>query len=225
MAIERGTEERPETRRWLLDWPAIGAWLGLFAATLRALPKLPDMLPVHWGPTGAADAWLPQPLALAVGLGFPAVVYVLTWLRPALVGGGKGSVAPPNRLLLVRRGLVFLCLAPHMVILLASLGLSARVALPIGLGLGLAAIGNVYGLVPPNPYLGTRTPSTLADAVVWRKTHRLTGYLLVTVGLVMASSAVVFGERAFPVLAAGLGVALVGTFGSAALGRPRGHRR
>lgn len=38
-------------------------------------------------------------------------------------------------------------------------------------------------------YLGIRTPWTLSDDTIWRKTHRVGGYLFTAAGLIMVAAA------------------------------------
>jgi len=46
----------------------------------------------------------------------------------------------------------------------------------------LAIMGNLFYNIRPNAFIGIRTPWTLKDEHVWRKTHRLSGILLVIAG-------------------------------------------
>ena len=46
-------------------------------------------------------------------------------------------------------------------------------------------IGNYLSVIEPNYFIGIRTPWTLEDPEVWRKTHRLTARLWVTSGLIL----------------------------------------
>ena len=85
-------------------------------------------------------------------------------------------------LLLVCAGLMgFL----HGMSLTAALHPEGDFARPLtsGLLLAMALIGNVLGKVRRNPYMGVRTPWTLADDAVWVATHRLAAHLIFAVGL------------------------------------------
>jgi uncharacterized membrane protein len=59
------------------------------------------------------------------------------------------------------------------------------------LGVTLAAIGNLLPCTRPNFALGIRTARTLTDRQLWILTHRVSGYLLVGIGLVTIVSGVV----------------------------------
>ena len=76
---------------------------------------------------------------------------------------------------------------------------------PALVGMTLVGVGNLLPRTEPNLAIGVRTLATLTDRVVWKRTHRLAGYLMVVLGAVILVAATVFpapvGSRA--VLAVG----------------------
>jgi uncharacterized membrane protein len=82
----------------------------------------------------------------------------------------------------------------HATVLLLLLGLLAgewiAQVVPVMLGLTMISIGNLLPRTRPNLALGIRTRRTLADRALWIRTHRSTGYLVVTLGFVIVLSAV-----------------------------------
>lgn len=55
----------------------------------------------------------------------------------------------------------------------------------IGVGLLFATLGNYLGKSKRNFFLGIRTPWTLASDEVWRRTHRLGGWVMVGAGVAL----------------------------------------
>jgi uncharacterized membrane protein len=55
----------------------------------------------------------------------------------------------------------------------------------IGIGLLIIAIGAVLKDLPPNNYVGVRTPCTLKSAEVWKATHRMASTLWISAGVVI----------------------------------------
>jgi uncharacterized membrane protein len=55
----------------------------------------------------------------------------------------------------------------------------------------LVLFGNFIGRLRPSWFIGIRTPWTLSSDVVWRRTHRLAGRLMVPAGLLAVLLAVV----------------------------------
>jgi uncharacterized membrane protein len=78
--------------------------------------------------------------------------------------------------------------AVRLITLAYALGCRLPVTTLIGVGVGLllAVIGNELGHVRPNYFVGIRTPWTLADPEVWRRTHRVGGRAFAALGALIA---------------------------------------
>jgi len=179
------------------------AWL----LGLAALPFLPNPSPVHWNAAGEADGY---GSALMAALLMPAILTVVALLAPLLPridprSASYAAFRPTYQLFL--NGVAAFLLLVHVMALGAALGLPVDMTRPIVVGLGLlfALLGNEMGRVQPNFFVGIRTPWTLADPEVWRRTHRVGGRALAGAGLV----AVAAGVLAPPPWSIPLAVALV----------------
>ena len=53
------------------------------------------------------------------------------------------------------------------------------------LGLFFAVLGNYFQTVKPNYFIGIRTPWTLENEKIWKRTHRLAGWLWMAGGLLI----------------------------------------
>lgn len=173
-------------RRYLL------AMLGLVAVNLSIgaafYPRLPEIVPTHWNISGQADGQGPRwiltfliPLASAGLIGLLAVL--------PLVGPFKANFerfrVTYGRICLT---IILAMSALDVVFLLAGAGYPLRIGatLCVVMGLMLAVMGNWLGKVRRNFYVGVRTRWTLANEVVWEKTHRISAKLFVVHGLVSA---------------------------------------
>jgi len=84
----------------------------------------------------------------------------------------------------------------------------------IGLPMGTAIIvllsgmfillGNYMGRIKPNWFIGIRTPWTLSDAEVWRRTHRWSGGAFVLAGVAGLISVLFAAETAFAIFLAAM---------------------
>jgi len=61
--------------------------------------------------------------------------------------------------------------------------------LPALIGVFFAVLGNFMHSVKPNYFVGVRTPWTLENELVWKKTHQLAGKLFFAGGIIIAASA------------------------------------
>jgi uncharacterized membrane protein len=66
------------------------------------------------------------------------------------------------------------------------------------LGLLFVCVGNLLPRTRPNLVIGLRTPRTLADRRLWIQTHRISGYVAVGLGAVLAISGAFVGGSTLP---------------------------
>lgn len=160
---------------------------GMFLLSIALYGALPDIIPTHWGVSGEADGFSPKAfgaffspvLGLAIALLFPIVQrmdpkresyanFQGTWTR-------------------LQIGIIGFFAYIHAVTLLAGIypSISSRVATFISAGMGVLfiLIGNSMGKIEQNWFVGLRTPWTLSDPEVWRKSQRLAGTLFVLGGI------------------------------------------
>jgi uncharacterized membrane protein len=127
-----------------------------------------------------------------------AVVQNLRHRAPAIAGNNDSADA-------ALEGIVFwVCvflLSVHTLLVSVLFGMTwtapwAMRAVVLLLGLTLAAVGNLLPRTRPNMAIGIRTARTLNDRQFWIFTHRLSGYVLVALGLItMASALFLQGQR------------------------------
>jgi uncharacterized membrane protein len=181
-----------------------------FAFTALMWGRLPETMPVHFGPGGVADRfgsrWEGALLMPLVMVGLSAVFAVL----PALSPKGFEIGFRDQALGAFRVAILGFLLLIHGELLHAAArgGQLSEGVVGVGLGLLFCVLGNWMGKVRRNFFMGVRTPWTLADAEVWDRTHRLAGRLFVAAGLLVVTTALVSAPAVF-VWVAALGVAAV----------------
>ncbi|HLF63325.1 MAG TPA: SdpI family protein [Saprospiraceae bacterium] len=140
--------------------------------------KLPDVVPIHFNLAGNADDWSSKTTLLflpgALGLG----IYLLMLFIPALdpkrkiqqMGGKYYSL----RLMLT----FFFSVLTIYILYITQTGSLEKPNMLIALiGALFAMFGNYFQTIRPNYFVGIRTPWTLENEQVWKKTHRLAGRL------------------------------------------------
>lgn len=168
----------------LADWPALVLWLAVAVAGVIAYPHLPLRVPSHWNVQGQVDAYSSRTWAvtfmplLIVGMYLLMLVLPLIDPRRANYATFRGSYR------VIRLALVIMMSGIQAITLLAALGHPVRVDIVVPAAVSLLSIvlGDVLGQVRHNYFVGIRTPWTLADDVVWRRTHRVGGYAFVAAG-------------------------------------------
>jgi uncharacterized membrane protein len=147
---------------------------GVMAASLIALPHLPDTVPMHWGLNGQPDGYGSK---LALALTLPAVMAGLTLLfavLPALSPKHFKIDSFMSTYLRVAAAVIGILAYAQVLMLLAGLGRPVNMnrAIPGAICVLMVLIGNVLGKMRRNFFVGIRTPWTLADERVWNATHR-----------------------------------------------------
>lgn len=174
------------SRRWFAPVLLVGMW----AFALGVFHRLPAEIPTHWNLSGEVDGWSPRFPGAFIA---PAVATVL-WLLirfQARFDPRREEVVRSTR----TRSLLAEILVAFMAVLeVLTLGIALGWPLDMSealwplLGLLLVAMGNYLPRVRPNWFIGVRTPWTLANDVVWQKTHRLAGWTFVAAGLLTAAA-------------------------------------
>ncbi|GAB4043495.1 SdpI family protein [Spirosoma jeollabukense] len=154
--------------------------------------QLPAEIATHFDVHGHADGWMPKGEAtLLVGIASVILYLVLRYL-PSIDPKGRLQSSNYQKLrFVITLGFAAILgwmwyMAGHQ----ANERQSYAVMLAI-IGLLLAGIGNYMTTVKPNWFIGIRTPWTLQNETVWRKTHRMGGRLMVVGGLLSAVLALV----------------------------------
>ncbi|MET6996263.1 SdpI family protein [Chitinophaga defluvii] len=129
--------------------------------------------------TGGSAAMLAYTGGVFVLLLFNLFVYRL-YSRMYHTEGARPLSGKPYIVLWVATH-VIISIGP-LCILLAPGGLNAGKMIPQFVLVFLAVCGNLLYSVKPNLYLGIRTPWTLRNETVWRKTHRIGGIVFFICG-------------------------------------------
>lgn len=168
---------------------------GFFTAVCLGLtawvyPQLPAHIPIHWNIKGEMDGRGPRYLLWVFAV-LPTALAAFIALFPG-VDLKKEGVEKHRRAYFVAMGVVTsLMFALFGFVFSAARGASLEnlfFVIPLMLGLSLVVLGNFAPQVKPNKVFGIRTPWTLSDEEVWRKTHRFGAYVLVISGFLLVGS-------------------------------------
>jgi uncharacterized membrane protein len=163
-----------------------------FAMSLVAYPRLPSLLPIHWGLDGLPNGWASTPFGAFfipfLMAGLATLFHVLPGADPRKDNYEKFWASYDFIVISV----LTLCLAIHGM----SLGLALGFPIPVNrvgpalLGTFFICMGNVFPRLRSNWWMGIRTPWSLSSDTNWARTQRIGGYLLVAAGvLLLADSA------------------------------------
>jgi uncharacterized membrane protein len=147
--------------------------------------QLPETIPMHWNASGEIDRygsknglWLTT--FMMAGLG-----YFLFLVLPKIDPKGKLNNMG-NKLNHLRFALsIFMSALAVFIIYSTKQSESKPTFIFILIGLLFTILGNYFKTIKPNYFIGIRTPWTLENEDVWKKTHLLGGKLWFTGGLLI----------------------------------------
>lgn len=161
-----------------------------FIGTIIVYWYLPDQIPIHWGVNGEPDNYGHKSMSLLLGA-LPLVIYLLMIVIPRIDPKKESFELHKKSYRITRIILIIFLMIVHWVSILIALGYELNIALIIKLLVGVVfiIIGNYMPQIRNNYFFGIRTPWTLANETVWRKTHRLGGYGFIISGVLFLITA------------------------------------
>ncbi|MDQ0058030.1 SdpI family protein [Paenibacillus harenae] len=172
-----------------LTWLIVGA---AFIASAIVYRDMPGQMPVHWNANNEIDNYAHKAVALFL---LPAIMLLLNAMQSVLpkIDPRRSNYAPFQSSLDIIRLITTLgLLVIHGYTIAVGYGYTfsiTYVVLPF-LGLLFLATGNYMPRFQYNSYVGIKTPHTLANEHVWRKTHQSAAKLFVIGGLMIIASLV-----------------------------------
>lgn len=160
----------------------------MFLTGIIVYPYLPDKIPMHWNFKGEIDRYGSKfegtfAIPIMVLIIYLGLLY-LPYIDPKRENYPKfEKVYQVIKYLFV---IVFSIL--HYSVIISALGGPKNLVpkiVPISLGILFIILGNYMPRIKYNWFVGVRTPWTLSNEEVWKRTHRFSGYLFVIAGILM----------------------------------------
>jgi uncharacterized membrane protein len=150
--------------------------------------QLPAEIAIHYDLLGKPDDWARKETAALLMGSMSVLLYLLLRFLPAIDPKKQLQSSNFQKIRLV----ITLTMAVITGWLWYMAGHQTNQKMLLALiSLMLAGIGNYLTTIKPNWFVGIRTPWTLGNEVVWRKTHQMGGRLMVAGGLLSAVMAIV----------------------------------
>jgi uncharacterized membrane protein len=196
-------------RKWLPGVLILAAYL--FSAAVYS--HLPARIPSHWGVNGP-NAWSSRFRGAFL---LPSIALVFWLVRrwiPKVDPRRANYEKFGDTYDLVILAVIAILLVIHVAALGSALGWPIRVErlTPGVVGVVFIVIGNVLPRARPNWFFGIRTPWTLSNDIVWERTHRVGGYLMMTAGVFIVLSTLVSPDMTLWVLLFSLAVLTIVLF-------------
>lgn len=178
---------------------------------LAVYDRLPDLVAVHFNFAGEADSYAPKAMAV---FGLPLLMAGINLITNIALDHDPKRANASKMLALVGRWTVpVMSFVVMGITILKSLGAEIAInkVLPAIIGVLFFAIGNYMPKCKQNYTVGVKTPWTLSSEENWNKTHRLSGYLWMGMGALLAVSGFFsFSAAVFIVIILSLAVVPIG---------------
>ena len=176
-------------------WVSILFVVLAFAAASLLYSQLPDPVPTRWGIYGEIVGLMPKPSGAFLLPFLSLLSCALLIAAPHLAPRGFSVVSFQRVYPTLVAAITGFSLYMTVVALLASNdGILDRSPVTAGAGVLLAVVGNYLGKVTRS-FMGICTPWTLANDVVWERTHRFAGRVFVVGGVLIFWLAITSPEQ------------------------------
>jgi uncharacterized membrane protein len=152
--------------------------IGLTAiAWLITFSKLPAELPTHWNFNGEVDGYSPKLNAMLMQLGIMILLYVSVAFLPKIDPRKQNYQSFFKSYAIIYNALLTLFFLLNIMLILTGLGYSIPMSTlgTLFIGAIFIILGNYMQQVKSNFFIGIRTPWTLSNDEVWKRTHRFCG--------------------------------------------------
>lgn len=160
---------------------------------------LPETVPAHWNANGEITRYDDKKTLWMIPIMMTGLIYVLLKFIPQL--DPKGQIKKMGKKFIHLRMIMtlFMTVLATGIIYMTQNHETDIAGDPswifILVGLLFIVLGNYMPAMKPNYFVGIRTPWTLENETVWRKTHRLGGWIFMASGLAIIISALALSPQ------------------------------
>jgi uncharacterized membrane protein len=160
--------------------------------------SLPEQLPTHWNMEGEIDGYGPKWSMPLLNLG----IYLLLLVAPRIDPRKKNYDLFSGTYYKVRLVLTLFFSAMSVIIMMIALGADIKMErfIAVGVSILFTVLGNYMGTIRPNYFFGIRTPWTLDNEEVWRRTHILGGRFWFWGGLACLAASLILPNEALVIV-------------------------
>lgn len=172
------------------EWYVLIILMAPFITSIYLWNDMPDIVPVHFNAEGEADDYGPKWINAFLLPGIAVITYFFLLIIPAIdpkkrIGNAQKPIAA------IRIVISLFLVGVYSMVMLKTFNMEADISQFVlaSVGVLIFITGNYMNSIKPNYFIGIRTPWTLENPEVWKKTHRLSSKLWIIGGIFMTVSA------------------------------------
>ncbi|EGW41907.1 SdpI family protein [Desulfosporosinus sp. OT] len=165
--------------------------------TVFVFDRLPEQIPMHWNIYGQVNAWHPKFPWIFLMPVIGILITIMATVLPRIDPKKENYERFKPQYFIIRLILVVFFAIMHMVIISISLGatfIKVDTIIKLMVGILFIVLGNLMPKFKQNYFVGIKTPWTLANEVVWAKSHRHGGFVWFITGFVLSVLAFLPGK-------------------------------
>ncbi|PKM86989.1 hypothetical protein CVU83_03590, partial [Candidatus Falkowbacteria bacterium HGW-Falkowbacteria-2] len=156
------------------EWLALLLIVLAIGLSIWAYPQLPERVASHWNVAGEVDGWSSR---LFHSIFFPALLvglYVMFIVLPYLDPKKERYAEFTGVYRMIKDAILFVMTGVFVVATFYNLvyDINVGVVIPSLIGILFLVMGNYFGKIKRNWFVGIKTPWTLSSENIWNKTHR-----------------------------------------------------
>jgi uncharacterized membrane protein len=184
-------------------------------ASFYFFPRFPDRIAIHWNFHGQPDNWGDKSFGAFFFPFLIAAIYIMFLVLPYFDPKKERYQEFAKTYHLFKSLIVLFMALIYLATGLFNIGYPINIGVTTSLGVGalFIIIGNYLGKIKYNWFVGIRTPWTMSSENVWNKTHRVGGWLFVTLGIIMMIIPHLPESLAIPIFILGIVAVVAGSFG------------
>lgn len=175
--------------------------------------SLPESVPMHYDINGKIDRYGSKTELVLVALMLPALTYVVMQIVP-LIDPKKQISKMGNKFFSLKFTLVTFMsiIATYILYTTKNPGAMSNNIVYMLIGGLFIVLGNYMKTIKANYFVGIRTPWTLENTEVWKKTHAMSSYLWIAGGIVIILGSLFFtAKTAFYFVMASTAIVSIGS--------------
>ncbi|MDC1068991.1 SdpI family protein [Candidatus Kapabacteria bacterium] len=158
--------------------------------------QLPDKIPLHWDLNGEIDRYGDKMELILIPILLPLLIYIIFLMIPKVDPKNKlnqmGNKLQSIKILVTT---IMSILALFIINSSKNQSLANPNYIVLIIGILYLVLGNYFKTIRANYFIGIRTPWTLENETVWKKTHSLGGKLCFTGGLIVVITSLILENQ------------------------------
>jgi len=156
----------------------------------------PEKVPMHWNINGDIDRYGDKFELLLIPILLPLLVYIIFLIIPKIDPKNKitkmGNKYARIKMLLTT---FMSILALYIIYSAYNQSIENPNYIVIFIGILIIILGNYFKTIKANYFIGIRTPWTLENETVWKKTHKLGGKMWFIGGFIIVISSLILNKE------------------------------